>query len=379
MNPSPPKVTVTPAGFIIFTSLVFVFLFGLFLLSPGPMAMGIAGLLLGATFRFLAGIPLRNLKLDRRLPKRAWVGESFAIDVRITNCSRFLPIADLQFRDPFSHAERAVTAVSPGSAVRINYTGKYGKRGPIVSRHIPFRSTWPLGLFETTCEASCEEESHLLLLPSPFLPARLQQHLDRIELEAQWSQLDLPDPAAEFRLLREFRHGDPVRSIHWPSSLRSDTLQVRESDPPGLKPLRHGLIIHSFTPSGLLVTPERYEMLLRIAIALLLRFRDRKVELLYYSGSGKPALLSAAVEYNDAIDGLATLSRTPISNLESIFDLKKTYRSCDEVFVLGDSPKESWQAPVRKAIPQCTCIDADSLSTASRPALKKQLRKEVAS
>lgn len=372
MNPRTISISVTPAGFVSLLTLILLTVVGCTRLSPGLITPGVLGLLVWVTSRWLARNSLQKISIDRNLPKRAFVGESFAIESRVRNTSRFLPASGCSIRDPFAGTDKPVPSIHPNDSAHIEYPGKYGKRGPVVSREVLLSSKWPLGLFETSRNVVIESASRMTVLPSPFLPTKLQQHLDRLEQESLWSRAEFSDPASEFRLLREFRHGDSVRSIHWPSSLRCNALQVRETDPPGLQPLRNGIILHSFAPPGQLETPERYEMVLRIVMALLLRFRSRRMEVLYYSGSGDPLLLSTAGQFDSATIELATIQRSPLQNLGYLTGLEKTYRSCDQIFAISDAPRSVWEGAVQSSFPGSICIDAESISKTTRPEVRKK-------
>src|SRR5690606_18795724 len=125
----------------------------------------------------------------------------------------------------------------------------------------------------------------------------------------------LPDTDDEFRLLREFRSGDPVRAIHWPSSSRATRLQVRQTDPPTPKPPRTSLVLHSYNPPGKMATPETFELILRIAAGLLVRFRDSETEVDLDILSQEPIRLRSRTDFDAALVKLALLERKPVKNL----------------------------------------------------------------
>jgi len=235
-------------------------------------------------------------------------------------------------------------------------------------------STWPLGLFLTKQSGAFRDSDTLLLQPKPFLPQRLRSHLQRLALEAIENSSEPPDPVADFRLLREFRPGDSVKRIHWPASLRSGQLQVAELEPPRPKPRRYGIFMHAYEPAGQVLTPETFEMILRIAAGLLQRFQHEEIPVVFRHYPDKPASLTHRSEVEEALDHLALCRRRPLGTLEALAAAARDFRHCDEVFLLSDCPRSEWEASLREHFPANTCIDATSLGSQSRPGLKTRLR-----
>ena len=165
-----------------------------------------------------------------------------------------------------------------------------------------------------------------------------------------------------------------MKRIHWPASLRTGHLQVSELEPPRPKPRRYGILIHSYEPAGQVLTPETFEMILRIAAGLLQRFQHEEIPVVFRQYPDIPASLAHRSEVSQALDRLALCRRHPLVSLDPLTTAARDFRHCDEVFLLSDCPRREWEAVLREHFPANTCIDATSLSSHSRPSLKTRLR-----
>jgi len=374
-NPA-PNVSLTPAGSIALVAGLVTTIAAILLLSGPIFAAGILALGFLGMARLAARRHLRGMLVSRKLPSRGRTGESFTVETRLVPKPAF-PIATvIRFRDPLASTS-GEKRIAPGvisSAPALRYTGKSSRRGVHRPRPWTIHSTWPLGLFLTKQSGAFRDSDTLLLQPKPFLPQRLRSHLERLALEAIENSSEPPDPVADFRLLREFRPGDSVKRIHWPASLRSGHLQVAELEPPRPKPRRYGILIHAYEPAGQVLTPETFEMILRIAAGLLQRFQHEEIPVVFRHYPDKPASLAHRSEVEEVLDHLALCHRRPVGALEALAAAARDFRHCDEVFLLSDCPRSEWEASLREHFPANTCIDAASLGSQARPGLKTRLR-----
>lgn len=371
---SPPRLTQT--GFVVSAFVVVTVAAGLVMFSGPVLAVGLASLALVAICRFFASRHLEGFSVARDLPRRARAGESFPMELRLHPGPRLPSGIVVNFTDPLAPAVRDRSFVlDPASPNSFRCTGLAHRRGPLPSRPWLVSSTWPLGLFLTEQQGLFRDDHATLVLPKPWLPSRLQERLERLSLEAADRPLEPADPLAEFRFLREFRHGDPVRGIHWPTSLRSGRLQYAETEPPRPKPFRYGVFLHSYEAPGTIITPETYELILRIATGLLMKFQREEIVVVFAQAPRSPVLLRERREFSTLLENLALSRRWPLSTIEAGFGTKlmekrDPYHDCDEVFVLGDGPLAGWETAARARFPQATCLDTTQLTSGSRPALR---------
>lgn len=360
----------TPTGITAGLTALTATLGGLITFSGPVFSAGLAGFVIIGLSRLLASRHLSRVNVSRTLPARARAGESFAVKTTIHPGNRFPGEMNISFSDPVSALikDRRMTLTNRHE-ISLRYTGKSMARGPLHPGKWTIHSTWPLGFFSVKRFGYFHDSHSLILLPKPYLPGKLRRHLHALARESGNRSLEPSDPSSEFRLLREFRAGDPVRSIHWPGSLRTSRLQVSELEPPRPKPRSFGILIHSYSPPGQLLTPGTFEMLLRIATGLLLRFKSEEIPVLFSNIPQQMVTLKNKTLFDAQLDSLALIRRTPLHSLSPLLHAAEDFQQCDEVFVLSDCPKSEWEAPLQSLFKRCTCIDVSSLKRNSVPEL----------
>jgi uncharacterized protein (DUF58 family) len=138
---------------------------------------------------------------------------------------------------------RHLEAEAPG---RLEAATVFRRRGEYSDFRYRISSSWPFGLF--IAEQRGGVESTLVVYPKPVAPFGLHGAnaagigCDRVPRRAR------ADSIGEFRGLREYRHGDPLKLIHWRLSQRYLTPVVREFDPPN--PERVVVLYHAWLPRG---------------------------------------------------------------------------------------------------------------------------------
>lgn len=354
---------VTGAGLLILSGLL---TFSSLLLSTGLLAGFVWGVC-----RFLAANALKGLDMTRTLPHRGVAGESFPVKTSVSNKHPYLPLPEFIFHDPLSEKEiEEKSTLAPGYTRPVTYTGKRTRRGGIRKQYWRATSTWPLGFFESERIGAFTDTQSLIVIPKPFLPPHLQRYIENLQDDFCLPSFAPPDPSAEFKYLRAFRHGDSLKSIHWPTSLRTDELLIREPEPPSPRPRRFGILAHSFSPTGNIETPETFEMILRIVAGLLFHFRSCEVEVHYQILPNEQVLLSNGASFSRAIDQLALQSRHPLASQEAIISAANSFHGCDDLFVISDCPLAEWEPSLRATGLPLSCLDSVSLSSASQPKLR---------
>lgn len=383
MNSKGPEVSTTPLGFFVSFVSAAALLGGLLLLSPLLVLSGGLGLLFWFVCRHASKRSVIGMRFARDLPLHAWAGRSFAVEARVkfdNSCRRG---ARIQFRDPISN-EKAQEFLVPrdSDSLSLRYPARIGMRGLYQFPHWSISSKSPLGWFtaraagkfETDILGADPGERRLSVLPDPFLPAPLLRHLAG-RLATVNHITGQPDPVAEFRLLREFQHGDPIRSIHWPSTLRSGELLVREPDPPKPLPYRYGILLHSLSPEGNLVIPEAFEQILRILAGLLYRFRQAGIEVELCHAGGASNQLRRPSDFDSALLELAKLKRVHLVQAEQVLEPSGSLSGCDEVFVLSDVSRNYWEATLASLAPSLTTVDPKSIALSRKPTLSAMTRR----
>jgi uncharacterized protein (DUF58 family) len=175
---------------------------------------------------------VQRQSVARRLPPRAMVGEPVAVEITLHNRHRLLPAWVVTVGDRVAGARevlqpevlfvhlRARQQQSAYYQVELSRRGVY-EFGPVI-----VRSRFPLGVVERGLQSD---------LPGQLLVYPRLGHLSTGWLRAvraaqvMQTQLSVVSPTADvFHRLREYRAGDDIRSIHWPTSARRNELMVRE-------------------------------------------------------------------------------------------------------------------------------------------------------
>lgn len=368
-----------PTGLFVLLTSLFLAVLGLIFFSAAALVSGIVLLGFWLLSRELAKRHLSEISVKRELPLRAIAGRSYPVKTILKNANSFIPAVDFNFLDPVAgNQSGALQSLDGKNSVVLSYTGLTKNRGHSSPAPSRISSSWPLGLFETHRIAAISETHQTLIRPRPYFPPRLRRHLEALrEDNAQAFSIE-HDPTAPFRSLREFRPGDSVRSIHWPGSLQTDDLLVRELDPPSPEAKRFALVFHSYEPVGQLITPEAFELVLRIVSAILTTLRNQSIELVFHVVPEKPVHLTSRAAFDEQLDRLALLKRHTLKGTEDLESAIEDLPGCEEIFIISDCPIHHWRENLQTAPHTLTLLDADSLLTSSRPSLRLQKRKATA-
>jgi uncharacterized protein (DUF58 family) len=187
-------------------------------------------------FLVLSGVlsesALRGVAIRRRLPPELFDRGLGRIGLEIANLQRRIPAFALVVEDrvcerggPERPAGRAFALrVGPGASELRSYRFRPQGRGEIEFRGFTVYTRFPFGLFSKSLRIDAPETA--LVFPA-IEPVHAPAHLGATPRRGE-----RPDgraaSGAEVSGLREYAAGDPLRRIHWPSSLRRDALIVRE-------------------------------------------------------------------------------------------------------------------------------------------------------
>ncbi|HEV2636908.1 MAG TPA: DUF58 domain-containing protein [Actinocrinis sp.] len=164
-------------------------------------------------------------------PARVTMGSQAKIELRLENTAR-LPSAPLLVEDqvPYAFGTRprfVLRRIQPGAARTLVYRVRSDSRGRFPIGPLSLHSADPLGLFEMTRSFTTRQ----LLTVAP----RTEQ-LSPITLGTVWSgrgdgHAAHTAAAGEDDVgVREYRHGDELRRIHWPATAHHGEIMVRREE-----------------------------------------------------------------------------------------------------------------------------------------------------
>jgi len=169
---------------------------------------------------------LRRLRVERRLPSRAFAGEPALIEVQAFNGKDRLVSYSVEVEDQAlleSNDRRCYFLKVPAGQMQSATYRRVPKRRGLM-QFVAFRvsTRFPFGLFEKWREFDAESE--LLVYPA-LIATRLPEGVSREEGQESGAS---KGRGTETRELREYREGDEVRSIHWRRSAAMGKTVVRE-------------------------------------------------------------------------------------------------------------------------------------------------------
>lgn len=171
---------------------------------------------------------LRGVEVARVAPPRARAGDPVSVGISLHNRGRRLR-GLLRVQDGFLGGGSAVVTLLPPAAERHLRSMRTGaRRGVHTQGRCRIESGAPFGVLVARREVDVPTTT--VVVPRIFAPPRGARHRS-----AAWPE---PGVSGDVAHVREYRHGDPLRHIHWPSSARRGQLVVRayeqEQDAGGL-------------------------------------------------------------------------------------------------------------------------------------------------
>lgn len=170
----------------------------------------------------------RRIRVERRMPRRALLGEPATAEVRLRNDGG--RTVHGRFRDAWQPTAgapeaRILLTLPPGESRSFGIPLLPRRRGELSSKFVVVRSDGPLRLAGR--QARLDSAGALRVLP-PFTARRhLPSRLARLrELDGNTS-VQVRGQGTEFDSLREYVRGDDVRSIDWRATARSTTTMLR--------------------------------------------------------------------------------------------------------------------------------------------------------
>jgi uncharacterized protein (DUF58 family) len=174
----------------------------------------------------LSEVTMRGLIVRRRAPTRIFANQPFLMEISVANdkgslASYSIEIEDLNDGKPLDK-KCFFLKVPPGRTQRTSYRHRFSKRGLYTFSGFRIGTKFPFALFRKT--RTVDEADDMVVYPTvyPVATPAPNARYSTGNLAAQIGR------SGEFFGLREYRHGDDRRDIHWRSSARSGRVLVRE-------------------------------------------------------------------------------------------------------------------------------------------------------
>lgn len=209
--------------------------------TVGTTAVGFAALntgnnllylLLGAMLGFIAVSgwlseqAIRDLRVERRIPRATTVGRDVVLTYHVRNLKRRFPSLAVEIFEQGLPEPAFVSQVPAGGQVAVRSSNGFVRRGVYPLDTLTLSTSFPFGLFRKERDVTLPGE--IVVWPRHDLAVR--------DPSPGAGQVPRGGPSArgalgwrgEYRSLRGYRTGDDPRDIHWKSSARLQKPVVRE-------------------------------------------------------------------------------------------------------------------------------------------------------
>ncbi|MEA2579852.1 MAG: hypothetical protein QOE83_744, partial [Actinomycetota bacterium] len=191
----------------------------LYVLAAFLLGTLIAGLLLPA-------LMVRRIDISRSAPAETFQGEAAAVDLTVRDASSGVRLGVVVEDPHLAQTLSYVPALKPGDRVEIRTERTPARRGSQGPTDIVVSSSGPFGV--AVARRRIRVEGETLVFPAvtplgslPFVHAT-DTHERSVHPYPRMGQ------GPEFLGVREYRPGDGMRHVHWPSTARHGSLIVRE-------------------------------------------------------------------------------------------------------------------------------------------------------
>lgn len=174
---------------------------------------------------------LRKLSIKRQVPELIFSGEPFGVYLTVENGKR-MAVWVLRVTDEISNGRELITAdivftrIGGWSEQMGHYRLQLMQRGRYTVGPVIASTRFPLGIVQRSL--LLPERQEIIVCPRPgrlLVERSSARQSDEIVFHRE-SKLGVYED--EFHRIREYRHGDNPRAIHWRSTARHNELMVRE-------------------------------------------------------------------------------------------------------------------------------------------------------
>jgi uncharacterized protein (DUF58 family) len=292
----------------------------LFLVGTNVQAgwvLALAAVLLGAAVSgwILPARQVRGIEVERRAPSEATAGQAVAVDLVVRNPTR-RPKLSLLVHDAFvAPATAFVPSLRPREHTRASTLREPARRGIVEGDPVVVSSSAPFGV--ATASRRVPAGGRTVIYPR-VVPLGRVPLLDRpARTEPAPQTAPRHGSGGDFMGVREYRRGDSLRHVHWPSTAHHGMLIVREFERE--EPRRLAILLDTWADSA----PEDPESALDLACAVaasigvhalargaavgLAAGRDGRVQALASAGRGEllAELAAARAPGGVTLEGLA--------------------------------------------------------------------------
>ena len=332
--------------------------------------LGLFVLLVLALSWFAARLNLAGLKFERDLPASAFAKEDFSVILRVSNDKSRLYSFAIDVEDsmlPFSNRGLSARWVRSLGTSELTFSTRVPRRGIVKRSSLVVASTFPFGLFRAG--RKIDMPVRLTTYPKPVVPRALEEAEDSDMLEGMSRGTPTRDPSGDFRSIRGFQSGDPMKAIHWHATARAGEIMVREFDRP--VPESYAVVFHSYCPPGYLLSPDSFEISMELLAGLLLKCRETSIPLILAANftDWQMREIAGQADLHDSLALLAVARHQPEGDLGGVQAALDSLPHGSAAYVLSDTPIVHWAHLVPTYSFPVTCLDNSDIRI-QRPIFK---------
>jgi uncharacterized protein (DUF58 family) len=259
------------------------------------LAFGIAQALVLVLLALISRLSARGVRATRRMSARAFEDDEVEVSFGLENRG-LLPLVFPEVEDCFTPDQelfrRAPLPFWVGRRTRAvgRYRGScHGKRGDYTIGPARVRVADPLGLYPR--DVILDERTQLIVYPRTVALAALPAGGRGLPLSASATSRS-SGQSAEALSVREYRPGDPLRRIHWPTTARRGKLAVLELELEHARDVAIFLDLDRRTLRGL-GRRSTLEYSVRIAASAAATYLRRGDRVRLYAHGAKPVFVPA--------------------------------------------------------------------------------------
>jgi len=321
-------------------------------------------IIFGGSFIF-SYINLNGISSARKTPRFVFAKELFVVKVSIENTKKSIETFWLTLEDDFYKKEHnaflSCVSIAPQSTLEKEFMTVIHRRG--VYREFSYRliSTFPFGFF-------IKEKIQIDNIELTVFPAAM----DELELDTllgvqhgtQGSlQIYNSDYQGEIRGMRPFMPGDPIKSIHWAASIRSDHILVRELEPNSSNKIL--IIAHSVNPiKSRIRTRKAFEKMLQFLSGYSMHKVKESSECFFCLSFDKYNMQQVTSDNESlysVLNILAEAKELKEPSLNALIKCVNDNQHFDNIIVIGNTKKELWAPAIYQINNQITCVDTSSI------------------
>jgi uncharacterized protein (DUF58 family) len=169
---------------------------------------------------------IRDLTVEREVPRGVSVGEELRITYRVTSERSRMPTLALELSEEGLPDKAFLAKLLPGTSASTRSTNRFIRRGIYPLGTLTLSTGFPFGLFQK--ERDLWVPAELVVWPRSDRPVRRPAPARGQARRHVAHAASGRGPRGEYRALHEYRIGEDARDIHWKSSARLRTPVVRE-------------------------------------------------------------------------------------------------------------------------------------------------------